>query len=148
VKAKSGDLKSSQGENQFTDFSGGPTPFSIMPTDDRFYGEFLNRINDKAVINKLTGKNIYEVKFSNKGGLVMPVIIQWTYKDGSKEIERIPAEIWRTNETEIKKVFVKDKEVVNVVIDPNNELADIADDNNVFPKVSEPSKFDQFKKKN
>jgi hypothetical protein len=100
------------------------------------------------VIDKLVGKNIYEVKLSNKGGLVMPVVIQWTYKDGSKEIERIPAEIWRTNETEIKKVFVKTKEVVKVVIDPNEELSDISQENNVFPKVPEPSKFDQFKKKN
>jgi aminopeptidase N len=148
VKSKKGDLKASSGENKFEDFSNGPQPFTILPTDDRFYGEFQNRIDDKAVIDKLVGKNIYEVKLSNKGGLVMPVVIQWTYKDGSKEIERIPAEIWRTNETEIKKVFVKTKEVVKVVIDPNEELSDISQENNVFPKVPEPSKFDQFKKKN
>jgi hypothetical protein len=41
----------------------------------------------------------------------MPVIIQWTYADGTKEIERIPAEIWRLNEKKVNKVFIKDKEV-------------------------------------
>jgi hypothetical protein len=45
--------------------------------------------------------------FRNKGGLIMPVIIEWTFKDGSKEIERLPAEIWRLNETRVTKVFAK-----------------------------------------
>jgi len=78
----------------------------------------------------------------------MPVIIEWTYKDGTKEIEKLPAEIWRTNESKVTKVFMKEKEVVNIVIDPKNEIADISTDNNRFPKVSQPSKFDELKKKN
>ena len=48
----------------------------------------------------------------------MPVIIEWTYKDGTKEINRIPAEIWRVNEQQVTKVFVKEKEVTTVVLDP------------------------------
>ena len=72
-------------------------------------------------MQKLQDKNIYEVTLSNKGGLVMPVIIEWTYKDGTKEIERIPAEIWRVNEHKVTKVFVKEKEVTNVVLDPNRK---------------------------
>ncbi len=94
----------------------------------------------------MENKNFYELTLSNKGGLVMPVIIEWTYKDGSKEIERIPAEIWRLNETKVTKVFAKDKEVVNVVIDPSNETADISLDNNSFPKKNQTSKFDELKK--
>jgi hypothetical protein len=74
------------------------------------------------------------------------LVIEWTFKDGSKEIERIPAEIWRLNETEITKVFVKDKEVVNVLLDPNLELADVDVANNTFPKKIVESKFDQLKK--
>lgn len=77
----------------------------------------------------------------------MPVIIQWTYKDGSKEIDRLPAEIWRSNETKITKVFAKDKEVVNIVLDPQKETADVSTEDNVFPKVALPSKFDEIKKK-
>ncbi len=149
VTTKQGDLTSGNSEKAtLTDFSAGPQPFSVIPTDDRLYGEFRSRIDDKAVINKLQNKNIYEVKLSNKGGLVMPVIIQWTYKDGTKEIERIPAEIWRTNETTVTKVFVKEKEVVNIVLDPLKETSDVGVADNVFPRTNELSKFDQFKSKN
>jgi hypothetical protein len=147
VTAQKGDLASGNAPNANQDFSKGPQPFTIMPTDDRFYGEFRNRIDDKAVIAKLKDKNLYEIKLTNQG-IPMPVIIEWTYKDGSKEIERIPAEIWRTNEREVTKVFVKDKEVVSVVLDPQKETSDINMADNVFPKVQQPSKFDEFKKKN
>jgi len=99
------------------------------------------------MISKMETKNFYEITLSNKGGLIMPVIIEWTFKDGSKEIERLPAEIWRINETKVTKVFAKDKEVVNVVIDPLKETADISIENNVFPKASQPNKFDELKKK-
>jgi len=77
----------------------------------------------------------------------MPVIIEWTYKDGTKEIEHLPAEIWRTNEHTISKVFVKNKEVTNIVLDPKQETADVDTSDNMFPKVDQPSKFEQFKKK-
>jgi hypothetical protein len=129
------------------DFSGGPLPLTVLPTDDRFYGEFRNRLDDKAIIRKLQNKNLYEVKLSNVGGLVMPVILEWTYADGTREIERIPAEIWRTNEHTITKVFVKDKEVVKLVVDPLKETADVDTSNNSFPRQQQPGRFDQFKRK-
>lgn len=143
---KAGDLASASSGNRSNDFNNGPEPFSLIETDGRLYGEFLSRIDDKAVIEKMKGKNFYEVTLSNQGGLVMPVIIEWSYKDGTKEIERLPAEIWRTNEQRITKVFVKDKEVSTVVIDPLKETADIDTNNNIFPKTNQPSKFDQFRK--
>ncbi len=130
-----------------SDFSNGPEYITVLPTDDRFYGDFRARIDDKSMISKLENKNFYEITLTNKGGLMMPVIIEWTYKDGTKELERIPAEIWRTNESKVTKVFSKDKEVTNIVIDPKNEIADVSIDNNSFPKASQPSKFDELKKK-
>ena len=147
VKVKKGDLTASNSENQYQDFNGGPEPFSLIPTDPRLNGEFRSIVDDKGIMQKLENKNLYEVTLSNKGGLVMPVIIQWTYADGTKEIEKIPAEIWRTNERKVNKVFIKDKEVVNVVLDPNRELTDVNLQDNIFPKPSgTPSKFDSFKK--
>lgn len=145
-KVAKGDLAAKGTGDKPADFSQGPQYFNVIPTDARFYGEFQNRIDDKATVSKMENKNFYELTLSNKGGLVMPVIIEWTYKDGSKEIERIPAEIWRINETKVTKVFAKDKEVVNVVIDPSNETADISLDNNSFPKKNQTSKFDELKK--
>ena len=149
IKTKKGDLTAEKntGKNA-NDFSSGPEPFTMLNTPDQMYGEFRSRINDADIRKKLEGKNIYQIKFKNVGGLVTPLVIEWTYKDGSKEIERIPAEIWRINENEVVKVFVKEKEAVNIVLDPNFELADVEMNNNVFPKKTTESRFDQFKKNN
>ena len=145
---KEGDLASGGKTDQAKDFSKGATPFTVMPTDERFYGEFTNRVDDKGLITSVENKNFYEIKITNKGGLVMPVIIEWTYKDGTKETEKLPAEIWRTNESTFTKVFAKDKEVVSVLIDPKKETSDINTDDNVFPRVAKETKFDELKKKN
>jgi hypothetical protein len=149
VKTKQGDLSGGKkDENAPADFNNGPQPFTLINTADQFYGEFRSRMDDNAIRQQLAGKNIYQLKFKNVGGLVTPLVIEWTFKDGSKEVERIPAEVWRINETEITKVFVKDKEVTNIVVDPNFELGDVEVNNNAFPKKSSSSKFDQFKKNN
>jgi hypothetical protein len=148
VTAKKGDLAGNAGEEAFQNFNGGAEPFSLVATDPRLNGEFASTVDDKAIMQKLENKNIYEVTLSNKGGLVMPVIIEWTYADGTKEIERIPAEIWRINEKKINKVFIKEKEVTNIVLDPQQELTDIDIQDNIFPKPKgTPSKFDSFKRK-
>jgi hypothetical protein len=94
---------------------------------------------------KIAGKNFYELKFTNKGGLMMPIILEWTFKDGTKEIERIPAQVWRKNEKGLTKVFMKDKEVTAVRLDPMRETADIDESNNKWPVVPQPSKFTVFK---
>ncbi|MFN8334912.1 MAG: M1 family metallopeptidase [Cyclobacteriaceae bacterium] len=144
ITAKEGDLSASGTGN--LDFSAGPQPLTVANTPETAYGDFKSRVDDKAILAKLDGKNIYEVTFANKGGLVMPVIIEWTYKDGTKEIEKIPAEIWRLNEQVATKTFVKEKEVVNIVLDPKGETADVSLQDNVFPRKDEPSQFDKFKK--
>jgi hypothetical protein len=90
-------------------------------------------------------KNMYELTFSNKGGLVMPIIIEWTFKDGSKEVDRIPVQVWRKNENKVVKTFLKNKEVVSIKLDPMRETADINTDNNNWPAFTTPSKFQLFK---
>lgn len=147
VTVKKGDLSNQAGAGNHDNFNDGPEPLSLIDTDPRLNGEFLSRVDDKEIMQKLKDKNIYEVTLSNNGGLVMPVIIEWTYKDGTKETERIPAEVWRVNEHKVTKVFVKQKEVTNIVLDPNQELADIDVHDNVFPKTLPSTKFDTFKKK-
>ena len=97
---------------------------------------------------KIAGKYFYELSFSNKGGLVMPIIIEWTFKDGTKEIDRIPAQVWRLNENKVTKFFMKDKEVTGIKLDPMRETADIDESNNTWGNVpQEPSKFQVFKMK-
>jgi len=93
------------------------------------------------------GKYIYEIKFSNKGGLVMPLIIRFVYQDGTEDIERIGAYIWRKNEKEVTKTFLKDKKVVAIQLDPYRETADIDENNNTWNIKAEPGKFELFKAK-
>jgi len=116
------------------------TPFTI--TRPQASADTFTEAERFAIAGK---KNMYELTFSNKGGLVMPIIIEWTYKDGTKEIERIPVQIWRKNENKVVKTFMKDKEVASIKIDPLRETADINENNNSWPAVTEPSKFQLFK---
>jgi hypothetical protein len=129
------------------DFSKGAEVITMTNTLDSAYGEYLSRLDDNEVRKQLSGKNIYEVSIKNIGGLVMPVTIEWQFTDGSTEIDRSPAEIWRSNEYVIKKTFIKAKEVRKVNLDPNFEFADTDTSNNSFPKVKTQSEFDTFKDK-
>jgi len=146
-KVVKGDLAAEKSKGAAQDFSGGFEEITITDTPERFYGEYKNRIDDGAIRAKLADKNMYEVTFKNNGGLVTPLIVELTFIDGSKQIERIPAEIWRKNEYQVSKVFTTTKQVTNIVLDPNLETADTNVADNVFPKVSEDSKFDKFKGK-
>lgn len=140
-KVKKGDLTAN---NSVSKLGGSPADLSVLNTDDRYYGEFMNRVNDNEVREKLKDKNIYEMKFTNHGGLVTPLVIQFNFKDGSKVTEIIPAEIWRYNEKEVSKVFVFEKEILGVVIDPEYQTGDTNIEDNVFPRQHINSKFDNF----
>ncbi len=118
------------------------TPFTITsppPIVDTFTTE-----QKQAIIN---GKTMYELTFSNKGGLVMPIIIEWTFKDGTKEIDRIPVQVWRKNENKVVKTFMKTKEVASIKLDPMRETADINEKNQSWNIAEEPSRFQLFKAK-
>jgi len=96
---------------------------------------------------KYASANLYEVSFINKGGLVMPIILEFTFEDGTKETQRLPAQIWRKNENKVTKVFLTNKKAVSIQLDPMRETADIDESNNKWPNVTAPSKFALFKSK-
>ena len=96
---------------------------------------------------KYADANLYEITFLNKGGLVMPIIVEFTFADGTKEIKRLPAQIWRKNENKVTKVFLTNKKAVSIKLDPMRETADIDESNNSWPNITEPSKFTLFKTK-
>jgi len=93
-------------------------------------------------------KYIYNVTFNKPGGLVMPIIVEYEYADGTKKRETYPAQIWRFNDNEVSKSIASEKEIVSIKIDPDLETADIDTSNNSWPKEVKQSKFDQFKSKN
>jgi hypothetical protein len=94
---------------------------------------------------KYANKFFYELNFTNKGGLVMPIIVEFTFKDGTTAIDRIPAQIWRLNELKTSKFYVHDKEVASIKLDPMRETADIDETNNTWGGNEKASKFQLFK---
>ena len=90
-------------------------------------------------------KNFYEITFEKPGGLVMPLIVEYSYADGTKERIKYPAQVWRKNDKEVKKVVVTDRDIIGIKLDPDEETADINPSNNSWPKTEEMSEFDQFK---
>jgi hypothetical protein len=105
----------------------------------------LDAQKDNANYAAWEDKHFYELQFSNKGGMVMPIIVEWTFKDGSKEVDRIPVGIWKLNEQKVTKLFVKNKEVVGIKLDPMRETADINESNGMWPVREMPSRFQLFK---
>ncbi len=127
------------------DFYTAYNPFAVTPTDEEAYKKFMASLSPKEKELLNSDLNFYEINFKNVGGLVMPIILEWQYTDGTSEIERIPAEIWRMNETEVTKVFAKKKEVEQIVLDPLRETADIDESSNYWPRQYQPTRFELFK---
>ena len=94
-----------------------------------------------------TPKFFYEITFEKPGGIPMPLIVEYTYADGSTEMVKYPAQIWRRNDTEVKKVIASDKELTGVKVDPKAQTADIETANNAWPREVFESDFDKFKNK-
>ncbi|QDO92707.1 M1 family metallopeptidase [Formosa sediminum] len=92
-------------------------------------------------------KYFYNVTFEKPGGLVMPIIVEYKYADGTSKTETYPAQIWRHNDKEVSKSVASDKEIVSITVDPNLETADVDTSNNSWPRESKPSDFDAFKEK-
>ncbi|SFU44026.1 Peptidase family M1 [Pustulibacterium marinum] len=92
-----------------------------------------------------TPKYFYQVTFEKPGEIPMPLIVEYTYADGSSEIVKYPAQVWRKNDLEVKKVIASDKELISVTVDPKEETADVDVTNNMWPKQEVESDFDKFK---
>ncbi len=89
--------------------------------------------------------NFYNVTFKNLGGLVMPIIVRLHYTDGSNELVEIPAQIWRGDSRSVDKMFMSDKELLRIELDPKRQTADTERSNNHWPPKLEPSRFKLFK---
>ena len=132
-------------DDQSIDFYTTYDPFKTNILDKEDYSKYMKNLDaDEKEILK-SDKNYYELHFSNIGGLVMPIILEFTFVDRTTEVIRIPAEIWKKNSKEVKKIFILDKEVSNVRLDPFLETADVDLNNNSWPARNEPTRFQIFK---
>lgn len=120
-----------------------PLQTTILDKED--YARYLNTLDEDEKSLLETDFNYYELKFTNHGGLVMPIILEFEYVDGTKQVQRIPAEIWKQNDQTVSKVFILKKEVVRVTLDPFLETADVDRNNNYWPPRAEPTRFELYK---
>lgn len=127
------------------DFYNHYNPFKVGFAAQENYENYVAGLSPEEKQLLEDGKNYYQIDFSNLGGLVMPIILEFTYVDGSKEEFRIPAEIWKMNNEHVSKVFVADKEVAQIELDPHLETVDVDRNNNYWPARKEPSRFELFK---
>jgi len=116
--------------------------------DEQEYQKKMANMSDDERSLMESNLNYYEVTFSNKGGLPMPIILEFTFADGTTKVERIPAEIWRYDAKSVTKVFPTEKEVVQIILDPYLETADVDRDSNYYPqRQAQADRFDVFKRK-
>ena len=127
------------------DVNADPTPARDMPMVSEYLQDNFSP-EERAELKDI--KFFYEIVFEKPGGLVMPILMEVTYEDGSKEDKYYPAEIWRFNDKEVKKVFASEKPIKQIRIDPNQLTADVNLENNSWPREVKESKFEAFKKEN
>jgi hypothetical protein len=89
----------------------------------------------------------YEVTFEKPGGVPMPIIAEYTYSDGSTERITYPVQIWRKNDASVGMVIASEMEITKIVVDPDEETADIDTSNNTWPKRKKLGEFNEFKQK-
>ncbi|MEM6475241.1 MAG: M1 family metallopeptidase [Pseudomonadota bacterium] len=135
-----------------TDFYDENDQFTVTPRDRKKYESFLDGLEDweRRVFDRAIEEdnNYYALSFSNIGGLVMPIILDLRFTDGTSEKMMIPAEIWRRNSRNVSKllVFPKGKELKEVVLDPEWETADADINNNYYPRRIIDSRVEAFKR--
>jgi hypothetical protein len=133
------------------DFYDANDEFTVTPKDRKQYAEFRDKLDpwERQVFDRAVkeDQNYYVLSFSNKGGLVMPIILGLSFSDGKRERLMIPAEIWRRNSHRVAKLLVypKGRELTQVVVDPDWETADADIENNHYPRRIIPSRVEAYK---
>ena len=127
------------------DFYNSYNKFEVTEKDKTLYKKYQESMDemDKKLLS-MKG-DFYQLDFKNVGGLVMPLILEFKFEDGSKEEVRIPVEIWRKNNDEVSKVFYFEKEVKSIKLDPHLETADVNTSNNNWPPKPELTRFQLYK---
>jgi aminopeptidase N len=130
---------------ELKDFYNSYDPMEVSPRQREAFDRYFDRLSDQEKEIVKGAYSFYVVDLENVGGLVMPIILKAEFEDGSEKEFRYPAEIWRKNNLEVSKLVVTKKPIKSLTLDPNLETADVALDNNYFPRRILKSRFDVFR---
>jgi hypothetical protein len=118
--------------------------FEVKESDREEYQSYREGLSEEEAVMLDAGYHFYGITFKNQGGLVMPLVLRFTLEDGTEEVKRIAAEVWLKNEESFTKWFNFPQKVVQITLDPFLEMADTDRNNNYWPTMAEPSKFDVY----
>lgn len=132
-------------DSTMADFYNTYDPYKVTDADREKYDQYLAGLSpsEKALVQGNT--NFYTLSVKNKGGLPMPVIVKMVYEDGTDSVATFPAEIWRFNDAGVSKVISTKKKVVQWTLDPYSQIADIDTENNSFPRIAKPTRFQIYR---
>jgi len=132
---------------ELLDFYNEHDKFTVTNGDRNKYNKAIKKLEDWQLALLENDKKLYVIDFSNKGGLVMPIILNVKYADGTQDVIRSSAQIWRKNTENISKLLVTDKEIKEIVLDPYWETADVDINNNYWPQRVVESRLELYKRK-
>jgi len=131
--------------NEVVDFYSANDRFTTTNRETEAYESLQERLEDWEADILSSDERLYYLDFTNEGGLVMPIILEFTFADGGSEIVRIPAEVWRYNPANVTWTYLTDREVVSVELDPLWETADADRSDNYFPQRIEPTRLEVYR---
>ena len=118
----------------------------VTDSDRREYDTLLEDLEPHEKSTLATTDHFLHVEFLNLGGIVMPLLLEFTYADGSQSVLQIPAEIWRQNNEKVARLFATKSPIVRIQLDPRLATADADRSNNSFPSEALPATFQLYKK--
>jgi len=131
-----------EGSEEFDENLKGKSVLENSPTLKEY---IMDNFNEEERANLKEPKYFYQVTFEKPGGIPMPLIVEFTYADGSTEMKKYPVQLWRMNDDKVTKAIASTKEITKMVVDPNLETADVDVSNNTWPKEETTNKFEEFK---
>lgn len=153
LNAKSGMKTWVESNPKVTDFYDENDIYTVTNKERNSYQDFLKELEpwERTAFERAVAedKAYYVLEFSNHGGLVMPIILDVTFGDGTSERVHIPAEIWRRSPHQVRKLltYPKGTQITQIIVDPQWETGDADMENNYYPRRIIPSRVEAFKKK-
>ncbi len=132
---------------ELLDFYNEHDKFTVTNSDRNKFNKGQKKLEDWQLEMLKNGSNIYVMDFSNEGGLVMPIILGIKYTDGTEDVKRYSAQIWRKNTEKVSKLLITDKVISEIVLDPYWETADVDVSNNYWPARIVESRLELYKRK-
>ncbi|MEM7455556.1 MAG: M1 family metallopeptidase [Planctomycetota bacterium] len=130
---------------ELLDFYNSYDELDVTDRDEAEFKRFIDSLSEEERALLEDKRNFYLIDYENVGGLVMPVIIELEFEDGTTEVIRYPAEIWGRDHERVSKMIITEKVLTSITLDPRLETADVDTTNNYFPPRISRSRFELYR---